>query len=107
MVSQCGNGAISTVTGALERLWSAHEHRWATEAVGAGSFPPMADREAALVFHTEIADHIERGDPGVRQVLIDHLDEAQTHTARDRRARTVDVTPLRSSLDAGSPSPSL
>lgn len=100
LVSECGNGALSAVTGALERLWSAHEHLWAADALGAGSFPPMAQRRSALDFHEQIADHIERGDPVVKQVLLDHLDEAQTHTSSDRRARLIDISPLRSALDS-------
>lgn len=96
IVELCGNGALSVITGALERLWSAHEHQWASEKVDANDFPSMDARARALQWHRDVADLIEAGDPRVGEVLADHLGEAQIHTSADRSEARIDITPLRS-----------
>lgn len=107
LVTNCGNGALSLVTGALERLWSTHEHRWVSEVVHAGNHPTMADRRSALAFHRSITDHIERGDPAVRDVLTAHLSEAQPKSAADRRNLSIDIGPLRAGINSPSGSTTL
>ncbi|MEZ5247177.1 MAG: GntR family transcriptional regulator [Acidimicrobiales bacterium] len=107
LVANCGNGALSLVTGALERLWSAHEHRWVSEVVHAGNHPTMAERRDALSFHRSIADHIERGDPGVREVLATHLSESQPKSAADRGNLRIDIAPLRARINSPSGSMTL
>ncbi len=95
IVDGCGNPAISVVTSALARIWSAHEKEWATEASLSGTFPSIEDRRIALAWHIRVADHVRNGDVAVADVVTAHLREAQSHTLANRADHPVDVAQLR------------
>lgn len=95
VVEGCGNPAVSVVTGALSRVWSAHEEDWATEASLSGTFPSLEARRAAYQWHTKVAKLIREGDPSVSEVVAAHLREAQATTLAQRASHRVDVAQLR------------
>lgn len=101
IVEGCGNSALSVLTSALERVWSAHEVGWATEATLSGNFPSLELRKAALDWHVQVAALIRAGDPAVSEAVAAHLREAQSHTLANRAEQRVDVAELRRRSERG------
>lgn len=95
VVEGCGNPALSVVTSALSRVWTAHEEEWATEASLSGTFPSLETRRAALEWHVKVAKLIREGDAAVSGIVAAHLREAQAHTLSQRATHRVDVAQLR------------
>lgn len=101
IVEGCANPALSVVTSALSRIWSAHEVGWATEATLSGTFPSLEVRKSALEWHVQIASLIREGDPAVADAVTAHLRESQAQTLADRADQRVDVAELRRRSDGG------
>lgn len=95
IVDHCGNGALRLVTGALERVWSAHERSWAERSAQDGCFPDVAERKDALEHHGEVLELIQRGDPRAGDALRDHLEHSQRYPSPADDSRLVDLSALR------------
>lgn len=97
IVENCGNRALTLVTGALERLWSAHEVAWAERTTRAGCFPDIDSRQDALDDHAQILALIEAGDVRAGEALREHLEHSQMYPTPVDETRLVDLPSLRSS----------
>ncbi|HEX7097536.1 MAG TPA: FCD domain-containing protein [Acidimicrobiales bacterium] len=95
IVEHCGNRALTLVTGALERLWSAHERAWAERTMTEGQFPDIEERRDALRHHAEVLALIEAGDPRAGEVLRQHLEQSQRYPHPLDESRRVDLSALR------------
>jgi DNA-binding FadR family transcriptional regulator len=63
LVAQCGNDTLILLVGALEAVWSAHEHDMVSAMSREGAAPTRAEREEYLVVHEQIVGAIADGDP--------------------------------------------
>jgi len=79
LVQLCGNFTLSTMTGALEALWSAHESSWASRVSDHGQIP-LEERTRVLRDHERLIDAIEAGDAALaRRLAAEHLEESQQY----------------------------
>lgn len=62
LVSRCGSETLIVVIGALEELWSAHEHRWAEGMHDRGQEPDQERSRLSVRDHDRLIDLIEAGD---------------------------------------------
>jgi DNA-binding FadR family transcriptional regulator len=62
LVSRCGNDTLILLVGALEAVWSAHEHDWVSARTREGSGPTVAERAEYFAPHEEIVEAIAAGD---------------------------------------------
>lgn len=77
LVSRCGSDTLGVVVGALETVWSSHEHH----VYEVGPEPTMAVRRAALRAHEKLIDAVEAGDEQAAVSLArSHLEATQTFT---------------------------
>jgi GntR family transcriptional repressor for pyruvate dehydrogenase complex len=63
LVSQCGNDTLILLVGALEAVWSAHEHEWVDQLERDGRIPSLEARQQYLADHERIIAAIADGDP--------------------------------------------
>jgi DNA-binding FadR family transcriptional regulator len=82
LIGACaGNGAMRIALGTFEKVWSGHEHAWATRAQDEGTLPDREVRERSLREHQEIIDAIRAGDvEAATRLERDHLEHAQPYT---------------------------
>ena len=85
LVAHCGSDTLKVVVGALEAVWSRHEHR----VYELGPAPDMDVRQAALRAHRKLVDAIEAGDEAAAVALArSHLEATQSYTiGREAEAR--------------------
>ncbi len=96
MVELCGNETLIIMVGALEKLWSSHETRWAS-AAGAATVP-VDERRAALQTHGEIIDLIAAGEASeVHDLAAVHLSAVQSYPS-SAKAGVVDPLIMRDHL---------
>lgn len=97
LVDECGNETMKAVVGALEVLWSAQEHAWASSVAGTVEYPGPEMRERGLRAHARIIELIAAGDSsGVVRVAGAHLRAAQLYALSGTADVAVDATDLRS-----------
>ncbi|HRE03852.1 MAG TPA: FCD domain-containing protein, partial [Ilumatobacteraceae bacterium] len=76
IVASCGNQTMIELVGALETLWSAHEHEWATRITSDGAFPHHPVRRNSVTIHEQLLRLIEQGDAeAVALAARRHLDD--------------------------------
>ncbi|HEX7096039.1 MAG TPA: GntR family transcriptional regulator [Acidimicrobiales bacterium] len=104
LVARCGNATMILVIGALEALWSAHEHEWATRVHSAGAFPDASVGKASLHAHDELIALIDAGDAAnAARVAREHLQRSLFYAVSGREQARVRSRSLRdSSPTAGS-----
>jgi GntR family transcriptional regulator, transcriptional repressor for pyruvate dehydrogenase complex len=95
IVENCGNRALTLVTGALERLWSAHERAWAERTTREGCFPDISKRRDSLDDHADVLALIEAGDERAGDALRRHLEHSQRYPSPVDDSKPVDLTSLR------------
>ncbi|HVX21137.1 MAG TPA: FCD domain-containing protein [Acidimicrobiales bacterium] len=77
LVANCGSDTLKVVVGALEAVWSSHEHR----VYELGPEPDMEVRRAALRAHEKLVDAIEAGDEAAAAARArSHLEATQSYT---------------------------
>jgi DNA-binding FadR family transcriptional regulator len=78
LVAQCGNDTLILLVGALEAVWSAHEHEIVSEMTLDGTSPTLREREEFLKAHEQIIAAIADGDPvRAAAVAAAHLRSAE------------------------------
>lgn len=76
IVLGCGNETIVVVVGALERVWAGHAKEVYNDEVAE---PAMSVFKASLREHQRIVAAIERGDPGVANLALKHLEATHAY----------------------------
>jgi len=77
LVAHCGSDTLKVVVGALETVWSSHEHR----VYELGLESAVDVRRAALRAHEKLVDAIEAGDePAAVALARSHLEATQSYT---------------------------
>lgn len=96
LVSQCGSDTLVVVVGALETVWSRHEH----QVYEMGPAPNTARLRAALRAHEKLIDAIEAGDESRAVNLArNHLEATQSYTMSREGHTEVVAELVRASLD--------
>ena len=77
LVECCGNETMILVAGALESLWTAHQHDWAGTATSSGAFSTDEVGRASRSAHARIITLIEDGNAeGVARLVRRHLERS-------------------------------
>jgi DNA-binding FadR family transcriptional regulator len=75
LVECCGNETMILVVGALESLWTAHQHDWAGSATAADAFSTEEPGRASRQAHARIIKLVEDGNAeGVARLVRRHLE---------------------------------
>ena len=86
LVARCGSDTLTVVVGALESVWTSHEHR----VYELGPEPAIAACRTALRAHEKLVDAIAAGDEAkAAAVTRRHLEATQTFTMRREGQATV------------------
>lgn len=100
LVSHCGSDTLGVVVGALETVWSSHEHH----VYEVGPEPTMAVRRAALRAHEKLIEAIEAGDEAAAVSLArSHLEATQTFTMAREGHKEVLADLVRHGTEQGRP----
>ncbi|HVX20694.1 MAG TPA: GntR family transcriptional regulator [Acidimicrobiales bacterium] len=93
LVAGCGSDTLRVVAGALETVWTSHEHR--VYEVEPGPGPDV--RRSALRAHEKLVDAIEIGDDVAAAALArSHLDATQAYTMSLRQHTEIQADLVRS-----------
>jgi GntR family transcriptional repressor for pyruvate dehydrogenase complex len=96
LVAQCGNETLILLVGALEAVWSAHEHEIVNAMTLDGTIPTLEEREQFVTVHEQIIAAIADGDSTrAAAVAAAHLRNAERPLI-DRGDTTINASLLQS-----------
>ncbi len=84
LVSLCGNQTMIQLVGALETLWTSHEHAWMQRMAEVGEVPQPSVRKNSLKIHDQMISLISAGNvEGVERLARKHLEGSLFYTSGD------------------------
>jgi DNA-binding GntR family transcriptional regulator len=88
LVGRCGNRTLILLVGALEKVWTAHEHEWVSAMSRDGREPTNAERAGFAAMHEQIIVAIADGDvERAGRLAAEHIRRSETPLIAPHDAR--------------------
>jgi DNA-binding FadR family transcriptional regulator len=88
LVGRCGNRTLILLVGALEKVWTAHEHEWVSAMSRDGREPSNAERIGFATMHEQIIVAIADGDvERAGRLAAEHVRRSETPLIAPHDAR--------------------